>query len=175
MVDGMPDDPGWYRRLSPDEKQQLNGRFWSEGRLKLEPWLASRIDHPNVKLRPRTRVTGADPGAAGTRVVLDDGETLTVDHVVFATGYRVDFASVPFLADGLLPSLNVVDGFQVLDEHFQTSVPGLYITSLAATRDFGAFLGFTVSVRAQAKIIGRDIAEKSRQAGTLRTAPAVSI
>ena len=47
----------------------------------------------------------------------------------------------------------------MLDEHFQTSVPGLYITSLAATRDFGSFLAFTVSVRAQAKIIGRDIAD----------------
>ena len=52
----------------------------------------------------------------------------------------------------------------MLDEHFQTNVPGLYVTSLAATRDFGAFLGFTVSVRAQAKIIGRHIAGNLQQA-----------
>lgn len=40
------------------------------------------------------------------RVTLDNGETLTVDEVVFATGYRVDLQRVPFLADGLLPDGN---------------------------------------------------------------------
>ena len=159
IVDRMADDPGWYRRLSPDAKQQLDQRFWSEGRLKLEPWLASRIKHASIKLHPRTAVTGADQGASGIEVALDSGEVLTVDHVVFATGYKVDFVRVPFLANGLRSSVNVRDGFPVLDEHFQASVPGLYVTSLAATRDFGSFLGFTVSVRAQAKIIGRNISE----------------
>jgi hypothetical protein len=56
----------------------------------------------------------------------------------------------------------VRDGFPVLDEHFETSIPGLYVTSLAATRDFGSFLAFTVSVRAQAKVIARDLAEPAR-------------
>lgn len=169
IVNRLADDPGWYRRLTAEEKQQLNRRFWEEGRLKLEPWLAGRIEHPNVHLHPRTKVTGADAGSAGIRVALDSGEKLTVDHVVFATGYRVDLSRVPFLANGLLPSLRVQDGFPVLDEHFQTSVPGLYMTSLAATRDFGAFLAFTVSVRAQAEIIGGDIREQLRIA--MRPAP----
>ena len=164
IVDRLADDPGWYRRLSADEKQQLDQRFWSEGRLKLEPWLAGRIEHPNIKLHPRTQVTGTKPGNSGIDVALDSGDVLTVDHVVFATGYKVDLARVPFLANGLLPSVTVQDGFPVLDQHFQTSVPGLYITSLAATRDFGSFLAFTVSVRAQAKVICRDIAQARRGA-----------
>ena len=162
LVDRMADDPGWYRRLSPDEKRQLDQRFWNEGRLRLEPWLANRIQHPNIKLHPRTNVTGVDAGASALQARLDSGEVLSVDHVVFATGYKVDLAKVPFLAKGLLSSVDVRDGFPMLDEHFQTSVPGLYITSLAATRDFGSFLAFTVSVRAQAKIIGQDIAEALR-------------
>jgi cation diffusion facilitator CzcD-associated flavoprotein CzcO len=162
IVDRLADDPGWYRRLSPDEKRALDRRFWSEGRLKLEPWLAPRIDHPNVTLHPRTRLTGADSRAAGIAVALDDGKVLTVDQVVLATGYKVDLARVPFLASGLRARLQVRDGFPVLDEHFETSIPGLYVTSLAATRDFGSFLAFTVSVRAQAKVIARDLAEPAR-------------
>ena len=67
IVDRMADDPGWYRGLSPDKKQQLNKRFWNEGRLKLEPWLAGRIEHPNIKLHPRTQVTGVKPGDSGSR------------------------------------------------------------------------------------------------------------
>jgi FAD-dependent urate hydroxylase len=37
----------------------------------------------------------------------------------------------------------------------QTSVPGLYMTSLPAARDFGLFFAFTSSVRTSAQIIGR--------------------
>jgi hypothetical protein len=164
LVARMADDPGWYRRLSANEKQRLNERFWTEGRLKLEPWLADRIDHPNVKLHPHTDVTGAHAGDSGIHVALSNGETLIADHVVFATGYEVNLARVPFLANGLLSRLEVREGFPVLDQHFQTNVPGLYVTSLAATRDFGAFLGFTVSARAQAQIIGRHIAGDLQQA-----------
>ena len=162
LVDRISADPGWYRRLSADEKNQLNRRFWEEGRLKLEPWLAPRIDHPNVHLHPRTNVTGTNPGASGIEVTLDNGEVFTVDQAVFATGYRVDLTRVPFLANGLLPGIALQDGFPQLDAGFQTSVPGLYITSLAATRDFGSFLGFTVSVRAQARVIGEAVRQQLR-------------
>ena len=119
----MADDPGWYRRLSPNEKQQLNQRFWTEGRLKLEPWLANRINHANIKLHPHTQVTGADAAPSGIHVPSNSGETLTVDHVVFATGYKVNLARVPFLANGLLSSVDVPDGFPVLDQHFQQAYP----------------------------------------------------
>jgi cation diffusion facilitator CzcD-associated flavoprotein CzcO len=162
IVEHMTDDPGWYRRLSQTEKDALNKRFWKEGRLKLEPWLASRIEHENVRLHPRTNIQAVDAGVSGLDVTLDDGTSLKVDQVVLATGYKVDMRRVPFLADGLLSQVETRNGFPVLDDHFETSVPGLYATSLCATQDFGAFLAFTVSVRAQAAIIGRDIVKKHR-------------
>ena len=43
---------GWFRRLTVEEKQALNQRFWAEGRLKLEPWLKPRIDHDPIKIWP---------------------------------------------------------------------------------------------------------------------------
>jgi len=43
----------------------------------------------------------------------------------------------------------------VLDESFQTNVPGLFITSMAAAQDFGPDWGFAISVRTSAKLIGR--------------------
>ncbi|MGH7541225.1 MAG: hypothetical protein ACRELC_09515 [Gemmatimonadota bacterium] len=76
--------------------------------------------------------------------------------MIFATGYKVDLARLPYLAAGrLLPEIETRDGAPVLDETFQTSVPGLHITSMPATRDFGAFFAFTVSVRTSARVIGR--------------------
>jgi cation diffusion facilitator CzcD-associated flavoprotein CzcO len=157
MVDGMVEDPGWYRRLSDTGREELNRRFWTEGRLRLEPWLAPRLVSPSIRLLPRTSVASCAGGGHGTlRVTLDDGRTLMVDHVVLATGYKVDVARIPFLAAGnLLDGLEIVDGSPALDDSFQSSVPGLYFTSMAATRSFGSFFAFTVSARASAAIIGR--------------------
>ena len=63
-------------------------------------------------------------------------------------------AQVPLLAQGnLLQRLETRNGSPVLDERFQSSVPGLFITSMPAAQVFGPFLAFTVSVRASAKVI----------------------
>jgi hypothetical protein len=64
-----------------------------------------------------------------------------VDHVVLATGYKVDMREVPYLS-GVVDDLELADGFPILDEHFQSSVPGLFVTGFPATRDFGPFFGF---------------------------------
>ncbi len=76
-------------------------------------------------------------------------------HVLFATGYQVDLQRVPLLAAGdLLTRIRTRDGFPVLDTGLQTSVAGLYMTSLPAARDFGLFFAFTAAVRASAQIVG---------------------
>jgi cation diffusion facilitator CzcD-associated flavoprotein CzcO len=158
----MIDDPGWFRSLSPDEKQRLSRQFWSEGRLKLEPWLAPRLAVGAIRMMPNTRVIGASASASGgVDVGFDSGDRIEVDEIIFATGYAVDIARVPFLANGTaLAQVDVRDGFAALDTTFQTSSKGLFITSMPATRDFGPFFGFTVAVRASAKIIGDEVAAR---------------
>ena len=78
---------------------------------------------------------------------LDNGERLTVDHIILATGYKVEMNRVPFLVRGnILDELKTRNGYPVLDEHLQTNIPGLFFTSMAAAQDFGAFFAFTISV-----------------------------
>jgi FAD-dependent urate hydroxylase len=60
IVDAMVEDPSWFRRLTVEEKAQVNQRLWTEGRLKLEPWLAARITTDAIKVFPQSRVTGCD-------------------------------------------------------------------------------------------------------------------
>ena len=55
------------------------------------------------------------------------------------------------------PIVKTREGFPVLDDRFQSSVPRLFITSMAASGDFGPFFGFTVSARVSARQIGRAI------------------
>ena len=54
----------------------------------------------------------------------------------------------------ILDRMRNVDGFPALDPEFQTSLEGLYVTGLAATRDFGPFFAVTVGCSVAAKIIG---------------------
>lgn len=112
-----------------------------------------------VKLWPNTQVTSCDELPSGElEVKLDNGQGLTVDHIILATGYKVQINQVPFLGRGeLLDELHIHNGYPVLDEHFQTNIPGLYFTSMAATQDFGPFFAFTISVRTSAKLIGQAI------------------
>ena len=71
----------------------------------------------------------------------------------------MDITRIPFLAAGtLLPELEISNGFPVLSEHFESSLPGLYFTSMCAVQDFGAFFGFTSSVRVSAHLIGASLA-----------------
>jgi FAD-dependent urate hydroxylase len=81
-----------------------------------------------------------------------------VDHIILAARYKVNTHQIPFLGAGnILPTLETRNGFPVLDERFQTNLPGLFITSLPAGQDFGPFFGFTVAVRASAQLIGSAI------------------
>ena len=155
IVDRIANHPKWFRELSEAEKEQLHHRLWAEGRLKLEPWLASRVLHEKIKLFPHSQVTACRELANGDLEVRVNEATVHVQQIILATGYKVNVARIPFLTpDGILAKLATKNGFPVLDEHFQSNIPGLYFTSMCATQDFGPFFAFTAAVRASALIIG---------------------
>ena len=146
---------GWFRRLPESEQAAIAQRFWQVGRLQLEPWLADRIARDDVHLWPRAQPAAIEsgPGEAVT-VTLGDGTRLETDHVLLATGYRVDMRRVPYLPD----DLELADGFPVLDEDFQTSLAGLYVPGFPSTRAFGPFFGFVAGATTTAAIIGAALA-----------------
>jgi cation diffusion facilitator CzcD-associated flavoprotein CzcO len=166
IVDSIADDPGWFRNLPEPERAAVVQRLWAEGRLKVEPWLAGRTQHPGIFVWPRTQLVACDTQPNGDIVAqLDSGERLVVDHIILATGYKVNIGQVPFLARGnIAAALATRNGFPVLDEHFQTNLPGLFITSMAANQDFGPFFAFTISTRTSAKLIGHAIAADAKVA-----------
>lgn len=157
LVDGMVADPNWFRRLSQKEKDEIGHRMWAEGRLKLEPWLEPRLRSQRLKLWPNTEVVKC---TGNYEVTLTNGEIISVDKIILATGYKVDITRLPVLANGnVLEQLETRNGFPVLDDHFETSVRGLFITSMPAVQDFGPFFGFTNSVRTSAQLICQRLTE----------------
>jgi cation diffusion facilitator CzcD-associated flavoprotein CzcO len=149
--------PGYWRHLPASEQDAVARQFWEVGRLTLEPWLTPRLAWDGLHRWPGTEVAEATPDTDGElQVLLSNGTRLAADRVVFATGYRADVAKVPYLT-GVLPHVKVSGGFPVLDEAFQTSLDGLYITGFSATQDFGPFFGFAKGSPAAATLIVRDL------------------
>ena len=151
-VDSMLALPGWWRGLSHSERERIARQFWEVGRLTLEWWLIPRLATDQFHRWPGTSVIDIREDTGVVVADLSNGERLSVDRIVFATGYNANLPNVPYLG-GLVDKVDLVDGFPVLDEAFQSSMAGLYITGFAATRDFGPFLGFTKACPAAATLI----------------------
>jgi thioredoxin reductase len=142
---------GWWRSLPPDRQREIGLEFWRVGRLTLEAWLVPRLRPHVVRSRPGTEVVGASVSPSGVGLRLSDGERLDVDHVIFASGYRADLRAVPYLW-GVIDRVSVTDGFPDLSPGFETTLPGLFVTGFASTRDFGPFYGFTAGCPSSARI-----------------------
>jgi thioredoxin reductase len=68
--------------------------------------------------------------------------TLSVEHVIAATGYKVDLNRLAFLEPALRAKIQTAKGSPVLSSSFESSVPGLYFTGLAAANSFGPVMRF---------------------------------
>jgi FAD-dependent urate hydroxylase len=142
---------GWWRGLPAAEKLRIAGEFWQVGRLTLEPWLVPRLDPDVVTSHPDCAVVDVAVHEREVGLTLSDRTAVAADLVVFASGYKADIGHVPYL-EGVLDRVTVVDGFPALTEGFETSLPGLYVTGFASTRDFGPFYGFTKGCPSSARI-----------------------
>jgi cation diffusion facilitator CzcD-associated flavoprotein CzcO len=84
---------GWFLSLPAAARDAIQKRFWSEGRLKLEPWLGERLERARLTVH-----ANASPDAFVLRdgtidVSLSSGATVRgVDRIILATGFVVDLA-----------------------------------------------------------------------------------
>ncbi|QIY72747.1 FAD-dependent oxidoreductase [Streptomyces sp. RLB1-33] len=69
-------------------------------------------------------------------------EEVSADHVIAATGYRVDIAAMDFLGHELRTALVVSRGTPKLGAGYRSSVPGLYFTGLPAAASYGPVMRF---------------------------------
>jgi hypothetical protein len=80
---------------------------------------------------------------AGVRLLLSDGTTREVDHLVLGTGYRPTVHKVPFIAPPIRDRVALHrDGFPVLNRWLESSVPGLHFVGGLADRSYGPICRF---------------------------------
>ena len=89
-----------------------------------------------------------------------DGELqeLLADHVIAATGYKLDLQRFEFLAGEIRSGLKAVDGTPILSSSMESSIPGLYFMGAIAANSFGPVMRFAFGARFAAARIDRALA-----------------
>ncbi len=103
-------------------------------------WLIDRLK--NVNARTERIVQSAAPAGGQLKVTLDDGSELTVDHLLFATGYRIDITKYPFLSPSLVSQIDRAGGYPRLRPGLESSVHGLHFLGAPAAWSFGPVARF---------------------------------
>jgi len=80
------------------------------------------------------------------------------DHIVTATGYRVDLRLLQFLSPDLLAQIDNVQNTPILSSVFQSSVPGLYFIGVSSANSFGPVMRFAFGADYTAKRIAKHLA-----------------
>lgn len=128
-------------------------------------WLRERVEDRVPVLCHRTvRSVGTDDGTVLLELAGIDGrpETLHADHLMLATGYRVDVDRLGLLDPGLRGRVRTSRGAPRLSSGFESSVPGLYFTGLAAAPTFGPVLRFVAGTGFAARKLVGAVAAGSR-------------
>lgn len=121
VLDFAPPEGGWFSR------ERIIGRV---------PLL---LGHSVVRARTRgqevqLRLSGPDGSE----------RDVVADHVIAATGYRVDLARLTFLSQRIRARLRSAYQTPVLSSQFESSVPGLYFVGLPAALSFGPMMRFAL-------------------------------
>jgi thioredoxin reductase len=146
--------PGLFRSLPERLQVEISRRVL---RPAVADWLEPRLEH--VRLRVDSAITGAEPVGEGLDLRFDDGTLSRVDHLLLATGYRVDAARLPFLAP-LASSLRLVRGSPRLNGRYESSVPGLYFVGAAATESLGPVMRFVAGTGHAARAVSASVRER---------------
>ncbi len=160
--------PGWFNwslenlpygfqrlpRRAKDRLMRGRGRYGPAG----AGWLKPRVVG-SVTLHESAHVQRVEETDAGVVLQLSDHTSVTVDHVMLATGYRVDLKRLPMLPADLLSKIVTYQDTPVLKNSFESNISGLYFVGISSVSSFGPFYRFVVGTEATARRVAGAIAQ----------------
>jgi FAD-dependent urate hydroxylase len=151
-LDWLADAPSLLRHLPGG----LRGRVTTQClRPAASGWLRPRAG--GVRFVPGRTVAGAERKGSRIALRLDDGTSGLTDHVLLATGYRIDIARLGVLGGDLLGRIETVEGSPTLSAGFEASVPGLHFVGSSAVKSFGPLMRFIAGAGHAARCVTRRV------------------
>jgi hypothetical protein len=128
-------------------------------------WLRDRLK--DVPVDEGRRILDAQRVGDKVALTLDNG-TRRYDHVLCATGYRIDVARMHIFNPVLRARIERHAGLPVLSDGFRSSVPGLHFVGASAVGSYGPLLRFIAgagfAARHVTRVMRRDVRVTRRPA-----------
>jgi hypothetical protein len=153
--------PNLFRRLPRSLQDRLAYRSI---RPAATSWLMDRST--GVTMTFNRQVVDARPLGSGARLRLDNGSERDVDHVILATGYRIDLARESLIGESLRSQVKLHQGYPVLRGGFESSVPALHFAGTYSAWSFGPIMRFVAGTDFTARTIAKHV-ELTGQTGYL--------
>jgi thioredoxin reductase len=100
---------------------------------------------------------------------------ISADHIIAATGYKVDMERLKFLSGELRSKIKTVNSTPLLSSTFESSVPGLYFVGVAAANSFGPVMRFAFGAGFAARRVTQAVAKSGvRSHATVPVSKAMS-
>jgi hypothetical protein len=154
--------PDMYRRLPLRWRWPLTLRAVRPG---AAAWLYPRVS--GVRITTGRSVVSTRPLDGRACLELDDGSRRSVDHVLLATGFRMDVARYGFLSEDIVSALRVANGHPELDGTFQSTVDNLYFVGPSSSWTFGPLLRHVAGTTFAARTLVRGILPGKRSRSSM--------
>jgi thioredoxin reductase len=90
------------------------------------------------------------------------------NHVIAATGYRVDLRRLDFLDMKIRERIRLTNQSPALSSNFESSVSGLYFVGVSAANTFGPLMRFACGARFTARRLSKHLASPALERSMLR-------
>jgi thioredoxin reductase len=147
--------PQWFRRMFPvDLRHRYVAKSWGPSGAY---WLRRRVDGcMEILLNHKVSMAKQDQGRVCLEVQGPDGpKKIWTDHVIAATGYKVDLDRLSWLAPELRQSIAREHTAPLLNSQFETSVPGLFMVGISSAPTFGPVMRFMFGAKHVAPVLTR--------------------
>lgn len=124
-------------------------------------WTIKRADVQGGRVRLQLR---AEDGT--------EREILT-EHIIAATGYKVDMGRLRFLSPEIRTMIKTVQSSPVLSSTLESSIPGLYFVGIAAANSFGPVMRFAFGAGYAAQTLTRTMMKSLSQGPAWVQVPSV--
>jgi FAD-dependent urate hydroxylase len=159
---GLENLPYAFQRLPRSTKDRLlhgRGQYGPAGAAWLKPRVVGK-----VRLRELQQVQEMKETDDGVVLTLSNNETLRAHHIVLGTGYRVNIWNLPMLHPSLVSRIRTYNNAPILNNRFESNIPGLYFVGISSVSSFGPFYRFVVGDDATARRIVGAVARQVAQA-----------
>ena len=160
--------PGVIHRLPRTTREALNE---TSLRATAILWLRPRLT--DVPVHQRQTIKAAARIGDQVALTLDDG-THRFDHVLMATGYRIDVDKMNLLDPRLRARIARRDGLPVLSNGLESSVPGLHFVGAAAVGSYGPLLRFIAGAGFAARNVTR-VARRGARTADVTAKPGLAV